>query len=64
MLIQIIRDTSSIALASNPIKIASDLSPAQDGGEEKGSSSSTRPGNPQQKVLALWLKDHSGDMLK
>ena len=35
MLIQIIRNTTSFALASNPQQISSDHSPAKDGGEDK-----------------------------
>ena len=45
MLIKIIKDTSSFALASNPKIEASDLSPAQDGGGGgKDNNSSTSPG--------------------
>ena len=64
MLIQIIRDTTSFALASNPQLKASDHSSAKDCGEDKGSCSSTSPGLTLNKILDHWLINSSSDMLK
>ena len=52
MLIQIIRDTSSFALASIPQIKASDHSPAKDGGGGKNSNNSTSPGLTLNKIIA------------